>query len=82
VRTKYALLPCGAEAWGDGLRADGRVRGIRDWLSENPRFSEVQADWLRTKRIAVPGKMPSAYLGEAARALGELSEAGWWVAFR
>jgi len=59
VLDKYALLPCGA-SMGDGY---GPMLVARDsaGLSENPRFGEVR-DWLRARRIAVPGKMTSAYL--------------------
>ena len=59
VLDKYALLPCGAsmgDGYGPMLVANNRVG-----LSENPRFGEVR-DWLRGKRIAIPGKMTSAYL--------------------
>ena len=59
VLDKYALLPCGA-SMGDGY---GPMLVARDraGLGENPRFGEVR-DWLCTRRIAVPGKMTSAYL--------------------
>ena len=59
VLDKYALLPCGA-SMGDGY---GPMLVARDsaGLSENSRFGEVR-DWLRARRIAVPGKMTSAYL--------------------
>ena len=59
VLGKYALLPCGA-SMGDGY---GPMLVARDraGLGENPRFGEVR-DWLRGKRIAIPGKMTSAYL--------------------
>ena len=59
VLDKYALLPCGA-SMGDGY-GPMLVAPNRDGLSENPRFGEVR-DWLRGKRIAIPGKMTSAYL--------------------
>ena len=59
VLDKYALLPCGA-SMGDGY-GPMLVAQNRDGLSENPRFGEVR-DWLRGKRIAIPGKMTSAYL--------------------
>ena len=67
VLDKYALLPCGA-SMGDGYGPMFVARN-RDGLGENPRFGEVR-DWLRTKRIAVPGKMTSAYLAMQL-ALGE-----------
>jgi len=59
VLDKYALLPCGA-SMGDGY-GPMLVAPNRDGLAENPRFGEVR-DWLRGKRIAIPGKMTSAYL--------------------
>ena len=59
VLDQYALLPCGA-SMGDGY-GPMFVATNRDGLSENPRLGEVR-DWLRTKRIAIPGKMTSAYL--------------------
>src|SRR5881296_167677 len=59
VLDNYALLPCGA-SMGDGY---GPMLVARDRasLSDNPRFGEVR-DWLRPKRIAIPGAMTSAYL--------------------
>ena len=59
VLDKYALLPCGA-SMGDGY-GPMLVAPNRDGLGENPRFGEVR-DWLRGKRIAIPGKMTSAWL--------------------
>ena len=59
VLDRYALLPCGA-SMGDGY-GPMLVAPNRDGLSENPRFGEVR-DWLRGKRIAIPGKMTSAWL--------------------
>jgi len=59
VLDKYALLPCGA-SMGDGY-GPMLVAKNRDGLSDSPRLGEVR-EWLRTKRIAVPGKMTSAYL--------------------
>src|SRR6187399_2547004 len=63
VADKYALLPCGA-SMGDGYgpmvvaleRATSNV--------QRPTFNSdaERRDWLRGKRIAVPGKMTSAYL--------------------
>ncbi len=67
VLDKYALLPCGA-SMGDGY-GPMFVAKNRDGLSENPRFGEVR-EWLQKKRIAVPGKMTSAYLAMQL-ALGE-----------
>ena len=59
VLDKYALLPCGA-SMGDGY-GPMLVAPNRDGLGADPRFGEVR-DWLRGKRIAIPGKMTSAYL--------------------
>ncbi len=59
VLEKYALLPCGA-SMGDGY-GPLLIAKNRDGLSENPRMGEVR-DWLRARRIAVPGLMTSAYL--------------------
>jgi len=59
VLDKYALLPCGA-SMGDGY-GPMLVATNRDGLSDNPRLGEVR-DWLRGKRIAIPGTMTSAYL--------------------
>lgn len=59
VLDKYALLPCGA-SMGDGY-GPMFVATNRDGLCESPRLGEVR-DWLRTKRIAIPGKMTSAFL--------------------
>src|SRR5271165_5325255 len=54
VLDKYALLPCGA-SMGDGY-GPMLVAPDRDGLSDNPRLGEVR-DWLRHKRIAIPGAM-------------------------
>ena len=59
VLDKYALLPCGA-SMGDGY-GPMLVARDREGLSDNPQFGEVR-DWLKNKRIAIPGKMTSAYL--------------------
>jgi len=67
VLDKYALLPSGA-SMGDGY-GPMLVARSSDGLSENPRFGEVR-DWLRGKKIAVPGLMTSAYLA-LRLALGE-----------
>jgi len=56
---KYALLPCGA-SMGDGY-GPMLVAKSSDGLGANPQFGEVR-DWLRGKKIAVPGLMTSAYL--------------------
>ena len=56
VADKYALLPCGA-SMGDGY-------GPMVVTVERPTFNTdpERREWLRGKRIAVPGKMTSAYL--------------------
>ncbi len=59
VLDKYALLPCGA-SMGDGY-GPMLVAPDRSGLPDEPRLSEVRA-WLRTRRIAIPGTMTSAYL--------------------
>jgi len=56
VLDKYALLPCGAsmgDGYGPMLIANADVSAAND--------EEIKT-WLRGKRIAVPGKMTSAYL--------------------
>ncbi len=52
---KYALLPCGA-SMGDGY---GPMLVTKQAL---PSASQYLPDWLRDKRVAVPGKRTSAYL--------------------
>jgi len=59
VLDKYALLPCGA-SMGDGY-GPLLVAKNTDGLGANPRFGEVR-DWIRGKKIAIPGRMTSAYL--------------------
>ena len=59
VMDKYALLPCGA-SMGDGY-GPMLISTSREGLAENASDDEIKA-WLRGKRIAVPGKMTSAYL--------------------
>jgi len=59
VLDKYALLPCGA-SMGDGY-GPMLIATERDGLAENASDDEIRA-WLKGKRIAVPGKMTSAYL--------------------
>jgi 1,4-dihydroxy-6-naphthoate synthase len=59
VMDKYALLPCGA-SMGDGY-GPMLVAPNHEGLGDRPRLGEVR-DWLRKKRIAVPGTMTSAYL--------------------
>lgn len=67
VLDKYALLPCGA-SMGDGY-GPLIVAKSREGLGENPRLGEVR-EWLRPKKIAIPGTMTSAYLA-LRLALGE-----------
>ncbi|MEI8235174.1 MAG: MqnA/MqnD/SBP family protein [Verrucomicrobiota bacterium] len=59
VLDKYALLPCGA-SMGDGY-GPMLIADSREGLAPNASDEEIKA-WLRGKRIAVPGKMTSAYL--------------------
>ena len=59
VLDHYALLPCGA-SMGDGY-GPLLVAKSREGLGENPRLGEVR-DWLRGKKIAIPGTMTSAFL--------------------
>mgnify|MGYP001243076363 FL=1 len=59
VLDKYALLPCGA-SMGDGY-GPMLIATQRDGLRENAGDDEIRA-WLKGKRIAVPGKLTSAFL--------------------
>lgn len=59
VLDKYALLPCGA-SMGDGY-GPLLVAKSSEGLPESPRLGEIR-DWLKGKKIAIPGKMTSAYL--------------------
>ena len=59
VLDQYALLPSGA-SMGDGY-GPMLIANSREGLAENASDDEIKA-WLRGKRIAVPGKMTSAYL--------------------
>jgi 1,4-dihydroxy-6-naphthoate synthase len=59
VLDKYALLPCGA-SMGDGY-GPMLVAKNRDGLGDDPRLGEVR-DWMKGKKIAIPGTMTSAYL--------------------
>jgi 1,4-dihydroxy-6-naphthoate synthase len=67
VLDKYALLSCGA-SMGDGY-GPLLVAKSTQGLGENPRFGEVR-DWIRGKKIAIPGLMTSAWLS-VRLALGE-----------
>ena len=59
VQDKYALLPCGA-SMGDGY-GPMLIATSRDGLPEDASDGEIR-DWLRGRKIAVPGLMTSAYL--------------------
>src|SRR3954453_23642785 len=57
VSDRYALLPCGA-SMGDGY---GPI--IVRKTNGNPKLSnEEMKDWLRSRTIAVPGRMTSSFL--------------------
>src|SRR5689334_25368989 len=57
VADKYALLPCGA-SMGDGY---GPI--VVRKKSGEPKLSDEQIkDWLKSRTIAVPGRMTSAFL--------------------
>ena len=61
VSDRYALLPCGA-SMGDGY---GPMVVIEERPMSNAQRPTSKADakeWLRGRRVAVPGKMTSAYL--------------------
>ena len=59
VSDRYALLPCGA-SMGDGY-GPMVVTVDRDGLAPNASDDEIRR-WLRSRTIAIPGKMTSAYL--------------------
>jgi 1,4-dihydroxy-6-naphthoate synthase len=59
VLERYALLPCGA-SMGDGY-GPMIVAPSRDGLPKAATDDEIR-EWLRTRLIAVPGAMTSAYL--------------------
>jgi len=59
VMDKYALLPCGA-SMGDGYGPMLVARSV-EGLTAGAWPAELRA-WLKGKRIAVPGRMTSAYL--------------------
>jgi 1,4-dihydroxy-6-naphthoate synthase len=67
VADKYALMPCGA-SMGDGYGpiVIGKLPTLnaqRSTSNEEPAFDESAVkEFLRGKKIAVPGKMTSAYL--------------------
>ncbi len=57
VMDKYALLPCGA-SMGDGY---GPMLIVRKGTTF-PQSDEEIREWLSSKKVAVPGRMTSAYL--------------------
>ena len=59
VSDRYALLPCGA-SMGDGY-GPMIVAATADGLSAGTSDEEIRA-WLRNRKIAIPGRMTSAYL--------------------
>jgi 1,4-dihydroxy-6-naphthoate synthase len=59
VSDRYALLPCGA-SMGDGYGPMVITTG-RDGLGAEASDEEIRS-WLRSRTIAIPGKMTSAYL--------------------
>ena len=67
VTDKYALMPCGA-SMGDGygpiiIRKRSTLNAQRSTLNEDSAFDEsVAREFLHGKKIAVPGKMTSAFL--------------------
>lgn len=67
VLDKYALLPCGA-SMGDGY-GPMLVAKKRGDLEPSANDEEIR-DWLRTRRIVVPGLMTSAFLALRLYALG------------
>src|SRR6267143_887355 len=59
VSDRYALLPCGA-SMGDGY-GPMVVATNRDGLAAQASDNEIRA-WLKSRTIAIPGHMTSAYL--------------------
>src|SRR3977135_4429412 len=59
VSDRYALLPCGA-SMGDGY-GPMVVTANRNGLRADASADEIRC-WLRTRTIAIPGRMTSAYL--------------------
>ncbi len=68
VLDKYALLPCGA-SMGDGYGPMLIVRSDRA-LPDLSDFNAIR-DWLQHQRIAIPGRMTSAFLALKLFFLGE-----------
>ena len=65
VADKYALLPCGAsmgDGYGPMVVALGEERPTSNFQRATFNSDDERLDWLRGKRIAVPGKMTSAFL--------------------
>ena len=58
VSDRYSLLPCGA-SMGDGY---GPMLVATDPAAPSATSPDELRDWLRGRRIAVPGKMTSAFL--------------------
>jgi 1,4-dihydroxy-6-naphthoate synthase len=66
VAGKYALLPCGA-SMGDGygpilIRKRPTANTQRPTINEGSMLESAARDFLANKKIAVPGKMTSAFL--------------------
>ena len=59
VSDRYALLPCGA-SMGDGY-GPMVITTSREGLGADASDEEIRS-WLRSRTIAIPGKMTSAYL--------------------
>src|SRR3954468_19036335 len=59
VSDRYALLPCGA-SMGDGY-GPMVIASDRNGLKSEASDDQIR-EWLRTRTIAVPGRMTSAYL--------------------
>jgi 1,4-dihydroxy-6-naphthoate synthase len=59
VSDRYALLPCGA-SMGDGY-GPMVVTTSTEGLGANASYEEIRS-WLRNRKIAIPGRMTSAYL--------------------
>jgi len=58
VSDRYALMPCGA-SMGDGY---GPMIVVPGGVKFDARSDEKIRAWLRTREIAIPGRMTSAYL--------------------
>ena len=65
ARDKYALLPCGAsmgDGYGPMVVAVEEKRPTSNVQRPTFNAEDERREWLRGKRIAVPGKMTSAFL--------------------